>query len=139
VRRAIALTLALAALSLPACDLLSGNDTPSPSILPSADDRSPVAGQPPIAWIAGHLQAIAENRVTLRDRSDAVVQLQRLSGGTTRFLAPEGSGWRDLGADEVGTVEAGRKACAEVLLDGQSFVALRIFLDADCGPTGAAP
>jgi len=135
VRRALALGVLLAA--LPGCDLFA-DDAPPPAA-PPAEDRSPVPGQPPIGWVSGQLQEIAEDRITLRVPAGSRVRLQRLSGGTTRFLVREGDAWRELTAEEAGSVQAGQEACAEVLLDGSNLAALRIFLDAGCGPIGGAP
>jgi hypothetical protein len=140
VRRALALGLVLAAFALPACDLFGGDPEPpgEPSV-PAAGDRSPVPGQPPIVWVGGLLQEIAEGRLTVLGSSEVPAVLQRLAGGATRFLVADGDAWRELEDDETGSIGVGREVCAEVLLDGSNLVALRVFLDADCGPTGAAP
>ncbi|MEX2459247.1 MAG: hypothetical protein WD770_09705 [Actinomycetota bacterium] len=139
-RRALALGLIVAVLGLPACDLFGGDPEPSsePSV-PAAGDRSPVPGQPPIVWVGGLLQEIAENRLTVLGGSEDPAVLQRLAGGATRFLVADGDAWRELGEDEAAGISVGRRVCAEVLLDGSNLVALRVFLDAECGPTGAAP
>ena len=138
-RRALALALLVLVAALPGCDLLSGGDDSGPSSVPSFEERSPVAGQPPIAWVSGVLQEIGDERVTVRDASETLIAMQRLTGGATRFLSADGDGWRELSEDETATVGVGVDVCAEVLLDGSNFVALRVFLDASCGPTGAAP
>jgi hypothetical protein len=45
-----------------------------------------------------------------------------------------GRGGRELSDQEVAGLEAGARACVETLLDGETFLALRVFLSADCGP-----
>lgn len=139
-RRALALALALAAFALPACDLFGGDpEPPGEPSLPAAGDRSPVPGQPPIVWVGGLLQEIAETRLTVLGSSEVPAVLQRLAGNATVFLVSDGDAWRELGEDEASAIEVGREVCAEVLLDGSNLVALRVFLDAGCGPTGAVP
>lgn len=137
VRRAAVLVLLVAAAALPACGLFTDEEPAPPA--DSFEERSPVPGQPPLGWVSGRLQEIADDRITMLDPSQSDVVLQRLAEGATTFLAREDGGWRELTADEVASVQAGRAACAEVLLDGTNLVALRIFLDAGCGPSGDAP
>ncbi len=140
-RRALTVGLVVTAVGLTGCDLLAGGDEPplSPAGA-SIDERSPAPGQPPIAWLGGRLQEIAPEHITLLDASDNTVRMQRLTGGATRFLrSDDGGTWRELSEDEAAAVEVGGEVCAEALLDGSNFVALRVFLDASCGPTGAVP
>jgi hypothetical protein len=138
VRRALALALAAVVVALPGCDLFAEDPAPTTGVsIPPPDDRSPVPGQPPIVWVGGVLQEITENRLVVIGSSEQPARLQRLTEGATKFLAADGAGWRELGADEVAGLEVGREVCTEVLLDGSNLVALRVFLDASCGPTGA--
>jgi hypothetical protein len=132
-RRALCVVLLL---SLGGCDLFEGAPPADPGV-PSVEDRSPVPGAPPIVWVGGSLQEIAEGHLTILGESEAIVRLQRLAEGTTRFLVADGDAWRDLSSEETARLEVGPRICAEVLLDGTNLVALRVFLDASCGPTGA--
>ena len=134
-RRALVLLLVLSFLG--GCDLFDETSTPPEDGVPSVEDRSPVPGGPPLVWVGGTLQEIDEGHLTVRDPSEAIVRLQRLSEGATRFLAEESGSWRTLTADEASALEVGEAVCVEVLLDGSNLVALRVFLGASCGPTGA--
>ena len=134
VRRALAILLLLSALG--GCDLFEEAPPADPGV-PSVEQRSPVPGAPPIVWVGGSLQEIAEGHLTILGESEAIVRLQRLAEGATRFLVADGDAWRDLSPEETAGLEVGPRVCAEVLLDGTNLVALRVFLDASCGPTGA--
>ena len=62
------------------------------------------------------------------------VRLRRLSGDATSFFGPEGEGWRRMAEEEVRAVEPGTPVCVESLLDGQTYLAIRVFVGAACGP-----
>jgi hypothetical protein len=64
--------------------------------------------------------------------------LERLAEGATDFYRLEGEGWRELSPEEVELLEVGERACVEALLDGGTFLALRVFLASSCGPSGPA-
>ena len=108
--------------------ITSGSVPPVPQVQPQP-------GGPPLVWVAGTLEEVAESQVTMREGDGASIQLQRLAPGASRFLRVENGRWRELSIEEIDQVRPGERACAEALLDGTTFVALRVFLGASgCGP-----
>jgi hypothetical protein len=102
------------------------------------DESEPGPGDPPVAWLDGHLAEVGAGRLVLQEGEGPTIRLERFAEGATKFLVLEPQGWRELGEDEVGAVEAGGDVCVEALLDGRIFFALRVFLGSSCGPTGPA-
>jgi len=88
--------------------------------------------EPPVIWLGGVLATVRADHLELREGSGSLVRLQRLAGQATSFYRVAGSSWQRQ-ADEA-PVPAGIDACVETLLDGTTFVALRVFLGAGCGP-----
>ncbi len=95
-------------------------------------ERGPT--DPPLVWIAGTLEEIGETQLTLRDGEAPPINVERFSGGATRFYALDGGVWRELELEEVDGVATGEDACIEALADGEAFLALRVFLDRICAP-----
>jgi hypothetical protein len=103
--------------------------------VPSAPPIEPQPGGPPVVWVAGTLEEIADSLLTIREGEGASIQLQRLAPGASRFLRVRNGQWQELSEEEADQIRAGERACAEALLDGSTFVALRVFLGArGCGP-----
>jgi hypothetical protein len=68
----------------------------------------------------------------LLEGSGSLVVLQRLGMGTTAFFEVAEGRWVKL--DDAAAVEEGQRVCVETLMDGSSLLALRVFLEAGCGP-----
>jgi hypothetical protein len=85
-----------------------------------------------VIWVGGVLTDLSGDRLELREGSGSVVSLLRLAEGATTFFVVDGDRWRRLGPDEE--VGPGQQTCVETLINGASFVAIRVFLGAGCGP-----
>jgi hypothetical protein len=96
----------------------------------------PGPGDPPVVWLQGTLEAITEADLALREGQGPRIPIERFAAGATSFLLQDGGGWRELTETEIEALEAGTRACVETLLDGGTFLALRVFVAADCGPSG---
>jgi hypothetical protein len=101
---------------------------------PPVAETEPGPGDPPVVWLDGTLESITDADLALRDGTGPRIPIERFAAGATSFLAPNGDGWRELSEEEIATLEAGAHACVETLLDGETFLALRVFLAAGCGP-----
>jgi len=113
---------------------------PGPT-LPGVTQNEPGPGDPPVVWIAGTLEVVEPGHLAIREGSQSEgprIRLERLAEGATDFYRLDGEAWRELPAEEVDLLEVGERACVETLLDGQTFLALRVFLGASCGPSGPA-
>lgn len=114
--------------------LRNGTEVTS-GFVPSVLQIEPQPGGPPVVWVAGTLEELADSLLTIREGEGASIQLQRLAPGASRFLRVRNGQWRELSQEETGQIRAGERVCAEALLDGTTFVALRVFLGAaGCGP-----
>jgi hypothetical protein len=111
----------------------ASGDTPPP-----VAESEPGPGDPPVVWLDGTLESITDADLALRDGQGPRIPIERFAAGATAFLRRDGAGWRELSEDEIGALEAGTQACVETLLDGGTFLALRVFLAADCGPASEA-
>lgn len=107
----------------------ASGDTPPP-----VAESEPGPGDPPVVWLDGTLETITEAELAMREGQGPRIPIERFAAGATSFLEREGDGWRKLAEDEIEALEAGIEACVETLLDGGTFLALRVFLTADCGP-----
>jgi hypothetical protein len=96
----------------------------------------PGPGDPPVVWLQGTRESITEADLALREGQGPRIPIERFAAGATSFLRQDGGGWRELTGTEIEALEAGTRACVETLLDGGTFLALRVFLAADCGPSG---
>jgi hypothetical protein len=83
-------------------------------------------------WVGGELTALKADRLELKEAFGSAVTLRRLGGNATSFLHVQGGMWQP--ADPRADATAGTKVCVETLMDGQTLLALRVFLGADCGP-----
>lgn len=104
---------------------------------PPVADSEPGPGDPPVVWLDGTLESIAQAEMALRVGQGPRVPIERFAAGATAFLLRDGDGWRELSGEETGEL-GGRQACVETLLDGGTFLAIRVFLDAECGPAVGA-
>lgn len=105
---------------------------------PPVSESEPGPGDPPVVWLDGTLESIGDADLALREGQGPRIPIERFAAGATAFLRQDGSGWRELSDDEIEELEAGARACVETLLDGGTFLALRVFLAADCGPAVGA-
>lgn len=96
----------------------------------------PGPGDPPVVWLQGTLESISETDLALREGQGPRIPIERFAAGATAFLRRDDGGWLELAEPEIEALEAGTRACVETLLDGGTFLALRVFLAADCGPSG---
>jgi hypothetical protein len=138
--RRIPLVLAAAlAVALGACR--SPEPAPPGPTLPGVTQNEPGAGDPPVVWVAGTLEVLEPGHLAIREGSRSEgprIRLERLAEGATDFYRLDGEVWRELSTEQVDLLEVGERACVEALLDGQTFLALRVFLDSSCGPSGPA-
>jgi hypothetical protein len=114
--------------------------SPGPT-LPTVTQNEPGAGDPPVVWIGGTLEVLERGHVAIREGTGGEgprIRLERLAGGATDFYRLDGEVWRELSPEEVDLLNVGEPACVEALLDGQTLLALRVFLEASCGPSGPA-
>jgi hypothetical protein len=110
--------------------------SPAPSTLPpipSSSGGSLGPNQPPIVWVGGELTEVNDDRIELKEAFGSEVTLRRLGGNATSFFHVREGTWQR--ADPRTDAKAGTKACVETLMDGQTLLALRVFLGAECGPT----
>ena len=99
---------------------------------PPTEEQDLGPDQPPVIWVGGSITRVDPDRIELREGSGSVVALQRLGEGATAFFRVSGGTWQRTGTESP--PRSGELACIEVLLDGPSFLALRVFLGAGCGP-----
>jgi hypothetical protein len=103
--------------------------------VPAVPQVEPPPGGPPVIWLAGTIRQVAESEITIQNGEGASIRLQRLAAGASRFLRITNGRWREVPTDETDGIRVGERACAEALLDGTTFVALRVFVGAlGCGP-----
>lgn len=72
------------------------------------------------------------DRLELKEAVGSVVTVHRLGGNATSFFRVADGAWQRV--DPGSEVLIGTRACVETLMDGQTLLALRVFLGADCGP-----
>jgi hypothetical protein len=128
-----------AALSLATVSCRTSEPPASGRILPTVSQNEPGPGDPPIVWIAGTVEVLEQGHLAVREGSPGEgprIRLERLAEGATDFYRLERQGWRELSAEEVDLLDVGDRACVEALLDGRTFLALRVFLGSSCGPSG---
>lgn len=99
---------------------------------PPTPHQSLGADQPPVIWIGGTIDDVTADALLVREDSGSEVSLERLARGATKFFRVSKGAWERL-APEV-PIAAGQRACAETLMDGRTFLAIRVFLGAGCGP-----
>jgi hypothetical protein len=146
-RRALATIalLTLAVLVLSACSSPPasnrGPGTPAASVRSSpsfppipSESGSGGSGQAPVAWIGGTLARIGSEQLVVKEAGGSKVTLRRLGQDATAFFRAAGGAWARIEPDDA--LDQGEQACVETLLSGLNLLALRVFLGADCGPTG---
>jgi hypothetical protein len=111
---------------------LVGTATSPPPPVPSGPQQSGGPSQPPVVWIGGTLTEVDRDRVVVQEAFGAVVTLQQLGRGATAFFEVAGDAWARVSSPT--SVEPGGPVCVETLLDGETLLALRVFLGASCGP-----
>jgi hypothetical protein len=103
---------------------------------PEVTGSEPGPGDPPVVWLDGSLEEVSVSKLVIREGRGPSLEVERFAAGATSFLRQEGGEWVELGQEEVGAIRTGQVACLEALLDGRTFLALRVFLGVDCGPAG---
>lgn len=106
----------------------------SEGVAPPVSRSEPGPGDPPLVWLEGTLESISDSELAVREGQGPRLVIQRFAAGATEFFLRQGDGWRELPTEETASISPGGRACVEALLDGRTFLALRVFLDAGCGP-----
>lgn len=101
---------------------------------PEVSDSEPGPGDPPVVWLDGTLAEVTDSQLSVQEGRGTSIPVERFAAGATRFLRLDGDQWLELTESEAEAVQTGQQACVEALLDGRTFLALRVFLGADCGP-----
>jgi hypothetical protein len=104
------------------------------SSTPPIERTEPNPGDPPLVWIGGSLEDVGESQIVLREGEGPSVTIERFSGSATRFLQPAEGDWRELAPEEITAIPSGKDACVEALVDGETFLAIRVFLERTCAP-----
>ena len=131
--RALA-ALVLVAVIGTACEMRA--DDPAALPQPAAAPSSVVPGQPPVVWVAGQVQELDGEQLVLVEPAGSRVVLQRLAEGATKFFMSQGERWTPMKPTDVELIEVGTQICAESLLDAGTYLALRVYVGAACGPEG---
>lgn len=105
-----------------------------PRGLPPIERNEPQPGDPPVVWVSGTLDSVSDEALLVRDEEGPRVHVERFAAGATRFLRPRAGEWRELTARKVSALESGDLVCVEAILDSGAFLAVRVFLGAECGP-----
>lgn len=101
---------------------------------PEVSDSQPGPGDPPVVWLDGTLAEVTDSQLSVQEGRGPSISVERFAAGATRFLRLDEDRWLELTEAEAAAVQAGQLACVEALLDGRTFLALRVFLGAGCGP-----
>jgi hypothetical protein len=101
---------------------------------PPIERIDPGAGDPPLVWIDGALENVGADQLLLRDGPGPTITVERFSGQATRFFRPDGGRWRELSTGDIDAIAGGEDACIEALVDGEAFLAIRVFLERACAP-----
>ncbi|MGH2692593.1 MAG: hypothetical protein ACRDHM_08840 [Actinomycetota bacterium] len=101
---------------------------------PPIERTEPNEGDPPLVWIDGSLEEVGEDRLVLAEGEGPRIVVERFAGEATRFFRPEAGTWRQLPPEDVEGVETGEDACIEALVDGEAFLAIRVFVERLCAP-----
>lgn len=103
---------------------------------PSAGSVSAQPGRPPVVWLSAQAHEVGADHLIVVERDGPQVRLARLAGDATRFFESREGAWRRMADPDVELIEVGTPLCVESLLDGTTWLALRVFVGAACGPTG---
>ena len=107
---------------------------PTGDDLPPIRQEDPEPGSPPVVWISGTVDAIASDRLEIREGEGPTVTVHRFAEDATRFFVPSPGRWRAVRSPAVESIRPGRPACVEALLDGDRLLGLRVLLDTRCAP-----
>jgi hypothetical protein len=130
----VLLLLAVGAGAAIAVDRLLIEDTNPGRSVPPVSESESGPGDPPVVWLDGSLERIDDSELLVRVGQGPQITVERFAAGATRFMRLTGGEWVELTLDEIETIEPGAGACLETLLDGRTFLAIRVFLSAGCGP-----
>ena len=128
------LLLAIGAAGAVAADRMLISDASPLGGTPPIERTEPGPDDPPLVWVGGSLEEVGESQLLLQDGDGPQVIIERFSGEATRFYRPEAGDWRELSADEIAAIGTGDEACIEALLDGETLLAIRVFLERTCAP-----
>lgn len=134
-RLPVAAALLAVAVATPGCTRTVFVPTTGGSGLPPIPSEPPGTvgpSEPPLVWIGGTLAGVSFDRMEVREALGQLVTIRRLGQGTTRFFRVQGGRWVQLGAGS--NISGGGALCVETLNDGDTLLALRVFLGATCGP-----
>ena len=112
--------------------LINGVERTSGS--PPIEHAEPGEGDPPLGWIGGELEEVGEDSLVLGEGKGPRIVVERFAGEATRFFRPEAGSWAQLPQEEVARIRGGETACVEAIVDGEAFLAIRVFLERLCGP-----
>jgi hypothetical protein len=127
----------LAALALVAVILAGCGDDGDPAEAlptPSVGRATVVRGQPPVVWLSAQTEEVAGDHLVVVEPSGSRIRLERLSGDATTFLSVRDGEWHGMADPDVELIEVGTPLCIESLLDATTYLALRVFVGAVCGP-----
>jgi hypothetical protein len=82
--------------------------------------------------VGGELTQLKADRLELKEAFGSVLTLRRLGRNATTFYRVSNGEWERV--DQATDVKTGTSACVETLMNGQTLLALRVFLGGDCGP-----
>ena len=133
------LLIAVGAAGAIAVDRVVLEPSPTASEVPPVTGSEPAPGSPPLVWLEGTMEDVSEGSLSVREGQGAVVELERAVAGATEVFRLEDRQWAVLSDQEAAGVEAGQQVCVEALLDEGTLLALRVFLEAGCGPAGPPP
>jgi hypothetical protein len=88
----------------------------------------------PVVWVGGILTRVTDRQLVIKESFGSQVTLVRLGQDATAFFEPVDGAWGRV--DPETGIGRREQACVETLLDEGNLLALRVFLGADCGPTG---
>jgi hypothetical protein len=128
------LLIAVGAAVAVSADRLVLRPTTSEEAPPPVSETEPGPGDPPLVWLDGTIETISDSALAVREGQGPRIRVERFAAGATTFLRQDGDGWSELSTGEVEALEAGQQACVEALLDGETFLALRVFVGTGCGP-----
>lgn len=100
----------------------------------SVPETEPGPGDPPVVWVDGTLESASADGLVVREGEGPRLDVERFAAGATSFFIRRGADWAELTEAETGSLPVGEEVCVEALLDEGRFLAIRVFLGADCGP-----
>ena len=101
----------------------------------SVEETEPGPSDPPLVWVDGDVEEITDTELFLREGERGPrIRVERFAGEATRFYRLDDEGWTQVPGEEATAGATGEPACVEALLDAETFLAVRVFLGADCRP-----